>query len=476
MFRKVCAAVHFAHESLIVHRDLKPSNILVADDGTPKLLDFGIAKLLDPLGAGASTATADARWTPDYASPEQLRGRSATTRTDVYSLGLVLYEILSGERGQIADASSPIALERSICETEPPPPSVRAAERHGRAWAQRLRGDLDTIVMTAIRKEPERRYGTAAALSDDLGRFLDGLPVVARPSTAMYRAGKFLWRHRVGSVAAALILSSLTAGLGAALFEARRAERRFQQVRSLANTFVFDVHDRIESLPGSTDARKSIVQTALVYLESLRQDARNDPSLARELAAAYLKVGTAQGVPLRANLGDPAGAIASFARAQELLDPLAASGDNAARRSLVSVLLNLAIVREGQGRTAEMNLALSRAAQLGESLLITSAGDTELLSQLSDVYAEISRAAVTAATFPAAEQAARRSLALTQRLLDLAPANREYPRQHGVCGQRARPDAAPQRAFDRRDRAVSIRHSHPRAAHHRGSKQLRVQT
>jgi eukaryotic-like serine/threonine-protein kinase len=410
LFQQVCAAVHFAHESLIVHRDLKPSNILVTDDGTPKLLDFGIAKLLDPLAAEASTATIDARWTPDYTSPEQVRGRPVTTRTDVYSLGLVLYEMLSGERAQIADTSSPVALEQSICVTEPPPPSERAAAGSGRAWASRLRGDLDTIVLTAIRKEPERRYGTPAALSDDLGQYLGALPVLARPSTTAYRVGKFLRRHRAGTVAAALVVISLVTGLGAALFEANRAERRFQQVRALANSFVFDVHDRIESLPGATDARKSIVQTALVYLENLRQDAGNDPALARELAAAYLKVGTAQGAPLRPNLGDPAGAALSFARAQELLDPLAARGDLDARRALVSVLNYIATLRDAQGKTAETNAALSRASQLGETLLTASPADTELLSQLSDVYAMIARTALRAVALQPAEQAARRSL------------------------------------------------------------------
>ena len=426
LFRQVCDAVHFAHESLIVHRDLKPSNILVTDDGTPKLLDFGIAKLLDPLAADASTATIDARWTPDYTSPEQVRGRAVTTRTDVYSLGLILYEMLSGERAQIADASSPMALERSICDAEPPPPSERARVKYGRPWASSLRGDLDTIVLTAIRKEPERRYGTPSGLSDDLGRYLGALPVLARPSTATYRAGKFLRRHRAGSVAAALVVISLATGLGAALFEANRAERRFQQVRSLANSFVFDVHDRIESLPGATDARKSIVQTALVYLENLRQDAGNDPALARELAAAYLKVGTAQGAPLRPNLGDPAGAAVSFARAQELLDPLAARGDVDAQRALVSVLVYLATLRDAQGKTAETNAALSRAARLGDNLLAATPDDTQLLSALSDAYAMIARTAARADALPSAEQAARRSLELAQRLLALAPADREY--------------------------------------------------
>jgi tetratricopeptide (TPR) repeat protein len=421
LVRTICAAVHFAHQHLIVHRDLKPANILVDADGAPHLLDFGIAKLLDPLARTDVTAPHDAAWTPDYASPEQVRGRPVTTRTDVYSLGLILYELLSGERAQIADASSPLALDRSICETSPPLPSERAAARRDGAAAKALRGDLDTIVMTAIRKEPERRYETVAALSDDIGRWLDRAPIRARPSTVGYRAAKFLRRHRMGAAAAALVAVSLVAGLGVAIFEARRADRRFQQVRSLANAFVFDVHDEIEQLPGATAARKSIVQTALVYLESLRQDVAGDPALARELAAAYEKVGTAQGVPTFANLGDSAGALVSLTRAEELLAPVAARGDRQGRRQLVSVHVKQGLVHEAQGKTPAAEEDYAHARALGERLLTEIPDDHDLLAVMTDVYAATSRVVSTRGDWAGSERAARRALELSEHMRRIAP-------------------------------------------------------
>ena len=426
LLRQVCAAVHFAHERLVVHRDLKPSNILVSADGTPKLLDFGIAKLLDPMTGGGATPTVDVRWTPDYTSPEQLRGRAVTTRTDVYSLGLVLYELLVGERAQVADASSPVTLERTICEHQPAPPSERAMARHDRGWAGRLRGDLDTIVMTAIRKEPDRRYGTAAALADDLLRYLEGRPILARPSTVTYRAGKFLRRHRAAVAAAVLVLASLVGGLGAAIFEARRADRRFQQVRALANTFVFDIHDRIEHLTGATEARKAIVQTALTYLESLRSDAGSDASLARELASAYFRIGNAQGDPLEASLGDAAGALTSYTRAADLLAPLSARGDWEARRQAVRVETAIANLRQAQGGTVHAKAGYARAEEGGEALMRDGPVDADLLSSVGSTYAADARAALNAYEYPRAERASRRAMELMQRAAEMDPASARF--------------------------------------------------
>jgi serine/threonine protein kinase len=427
LFRQVCGAVHFAHESLIVHRDLKPANIFVDDQGSPKLLDFGIAKLLDPLADASMTiAGADALWTPDYTSPEQVRGRPVTIRTDVYSLGLVLYELLGGERAQTGDLSSPSALEQSVCVAEPAPPSARAEARGDRVLARRLRGDLDTIVMTAIRKEPERRYASVAALSDDLGNYLEGRPIVARKSTFLYRANKLLRRHSAAAVATALVAASLVAGGVATLYQARRAERRFQQVRTLANTFVFDVHDRIATLPGSTEARKAIVSTALTYLENLRADAGDDPALARELAAAYERVGNVQGNPLDANLGDTAGALASFARAEEIVAPLANRGDPEALLRLASVLDYSAIVFRGKGDAREALGRFARARDIGEQLLAASPDDRNVLDRLGDVMANLSRAHFELHEYAAAEQSARRTMELAQRLVSLSPNDRNY--------------------------------------------------
>ena len=215
LFRAVCSAVQHAHQRLVIHRDLKPGNILITEDGTPKLLDFGIAKLLspDPSEAVTRTETALRLMTPDYASPEQVRGEAVATTSDVYSLGIVLYELLTGRRPRMTE------------ESDVDSPSRAAPAR----LARQLAGDLDTIVGMAMRREPERRYSSVEQFSEDLHRHLRGLPVLARRDTFAYRAGKFLRRHKAGAAIAALIVLSVIAMLGQAAFIARERDRANQE-------------------------------------------------------------------------------------------------------------------------------------------------------------------------------------------------------------------------------------------------------
>ena len=309
LFRPVCSAVQFAHRNLIVHRDIKPGNILVTPEGVPKLLDFGIAKLLDPSSDGATlqlTAAGVRLMTPDYASPEQVRGEPVTTATDVYSLGTVLYELLTGCKAHHVEACSPQAIEQEICRHEPRKPSAVASD---------LDPDLDNIVLMAMRKEPHRRYPSVEQFSEDIRLYLEGRPVRARKDTARYRAVKFLRRNRAGVAVAALALAGVATAVSAVERQARRAEQRFGQVRKLANTVLFDLHPEIESLAGSTRAREMLVRTSLGYLDSLAAEAGGDPALQLELAAAYEKIGDVQGNPLFANLGHPKEALESYRKA-----------------------------------------------------------------------------------------------------------------------------------------------------------------
>ena len=354
LFLQVCAAIQYAHQRLIIHRDIKPGNILVTEEGVPKLLDFGIAKIL-----GASSITSDLTLTafrvltPRYASPEQIQGKPMTTSSDVYSLGVVLYELLTGQSPYRLGNKTPQETANAACQVEPQKPSsaVRVAGAdEGRESSsveflkrsmirssserlrKRLRGDLDNIVLMALRKEPERRYASVEQFSTDIRRHLGKLPVFARKDTLRYRFLKFVTRHKgVVAVSVVAILSLLT-GMAVALHEARvarqermRAERRFNDVRKLAHSLMFDVHDSIRDLPGTTSARKLLVEKALEYLDSLSREATGDEALQQELAAAYDRIGDLLGYNGSANLGDFKGALESYNKALVIREAAAAA-------------------------------------------------------------------------------------------------------------------------------------------------------
>ena len=342
----VCSAVEFAHRNLVVHRDIKPGNILVTPGGTVKLLDFGIARLLTPEpGSGAEdlTATAYRVMTPAYASPEQVRGDRLTTATDVYSLGVVLYELLTGQRPYRLSDTSPSEVARVVCSQEPERPST-AVRRAGRL-ARELRGDLDNIAAKAMAKEPARRYASAGELASDISHYLEGRPVAARGDSFAYRAGKFIRRHRAGSAAAALVLLAIAAGTAATAWQAQvaraervKAERRFDDVRRLANSFLFEFDEAIRNVQGTTPARELIIRRGLEYLNKLASESGDEAGLKRELAAAYEKVSDIQGNIHGPNLGDQKAALDSCRRALALRESLVAArpGDAEAERDLAS--------------------------------------------------------------------------------------------------------------------------------------------
>ncbi|MGH9755954.1 MAG: protein kinase domain-containing protein, partial [Blastocatellia bacterium] len=390
LFRQVCAAVQHAHQKLVAHRDLKPSNILVNRDGAPKLLDFGVAKLLAPDHDQTRTRTEQRMLTPDYASPEQVRGETITTAADIYSLGVVLYELLTGRRLRHFKTASPVEIERAICETEPAKPSDAVSPEMISAgkMQKQLAGDLDNIVLMAMRKEPERRYQSVEQFSEDIRRHLEGLPVIARQETIGYRAGKFIRRHKLGVAATALVILSLIGGIAIANYQARRAERRFQQVRKLANTFLFDFHDKIQNLPGSTEAREMVVKTALEYLDSLAQEAEGDTSLQLELATAYDKVGDVQGNPALPNLGHSAAALDSYRKGLALAEQSARRepSNPKALQARITSQSKIGYLQLHLGNAAQAKQSLSAGMSRANALLALNANDPETLRLLATCY------------------------------------------------------------------------------------------
>jgi tetratricopeptide (TPR) repeat protein/tRNA A-37 threonylcarbamoyl transferase component Bud32 len=513
LFRTVCSAVHYAHQNLVVHRDLKPGNILVTPDGVPKLLDFGISKLVSPdeEAERVPTATLLPALTPEYASPEQVRGEPVATTSDVYALGVVLYELLADRRPYELPTRTREELLRVVCGTEPERPSTAARRMpEGHVAPSDLRGDLDTIVLKCLRKEPERRYASAQELSEDVRRYLESLPVRARPDTLGYRTSKFAGRHRFGIAAATLLVLTLAGGIAATLRQARiaeanreRAERRFNDVRKLAGSLMFDLHDEIESLPGSTRARQHIVLKAQEYLDSLAREAHGDADLQRELAAAYERLGDVQGGGLASNLGDTKGALASYRKAVSIREALgrtehgnardalalahlqmqlalvlAATGDlEASERTFRSVTASLeALLAEGQPRAGlcgplassyqkladlqsqlgnhdEAALSVGKAIEYGEEFSRDHPEDAAARLTLSAAYFEDGRRLADAGRLEEALTRLRQARGIAEDLILKDPLNTHHRRLFGYI---LNSEARTLEALGRREEAVAV--------------------
>jgi serine/threonine protein kinase len=386
LFLKVCAAVSYLHRNLIVHRDLKPSNILVTPEGEPRLLDFGIAKILDV--ATDSTVTSMRMLTPDYASPEQVTGGRISTATDIYSLGAVLYQLLTGQPAHQFEDHSPETITRVVTTLEVTRPSRRAPE---------LKGDLEFILLKALRKDPQERYGTVEQFADDLNAFLESRTVKARSDNAWYRVRKFLRRYWVPVIAAAIVVVTLSAGLYLANRQRMIAERRFSQLHELSRQLL-----DLETKLGVSDPklRTKLISLSIQYLEGLGREAFHDRALTLEISDAYLRIARNQGVPEWNQQGQYAEAEKSLGKANAFADSVLGTDPN--NRQALWLSANIAhdrAVTAYAQRNYERVLAYSpgvvnafdRLARLGNLTKREINGATYMYGDLAEVHLGLHR-------------------------------------------------------------------------------------
>ena len=451
LFLQITETVSYAHQRGVIHRDLKPGNIRISADGKPHILDFGLAKIIAaPLDAPRRSLSISGQFLGSlpWASPEQADGRTnhVDVRSDIYSIGVMLYEALTGD--QPYDTSGPITQTlNNILEAQPPRPSAR--NRH-------LNRDLDTIILKALAKDADRRYQSAEALAGALANYLADEPIQARRDSTWYVMAKTARKHRalvaVGVIGLAALVSftiilavlyqrALASEQLAeqrrqlAQHESERAQQRFDDVRELANRFMFDVHDELQDLAGSRPAREMLVHTAQQYLTSLAAETADDPDLMLELAAAYKRLGDLQGNPYRANLGDTEGTLQSYQQALQLRQGALAlrPDDGAIQRAIADTLNSIGEIHLWAGRRDQALQSYNESAAMLKQLLVNEPDNAGAKRVLAATHINTGDLLLQVSDTDGMLESYRAGLSIIEQLADADPDNTRDQLNLAVC-------------------------------------------
>ncbi len=433
LVERACAAVAHAHQHLVVHRDLKPGNILVTTDGMPKLLDFGIATLLSA-DHGISlerTATGHQTFTLEFASPEQVRGEPVSTASDVYSLGVLLYLLLTDRKPYTLSGLAPLDAIHIVCDVDPAPASTVSAPD----VQSTLRGDLDIIVAKAMRKAPRDRYATVVDLATDLRAWAEGRPVSAAPPVWTYRLRRFVGRHAAAVAAATILALAIVGGgvatawqAGIASQERGKAQRRFDELQQFSRSMLFEVHESLRTLPGATEPRRLLLARATQLMDGLAADADGNLALQAELAEGYRRLGHVQGGVDSQNVGDRTGAQVSFEKAVGLADAVLARrpGDLTALILSLNAHADLQSAALRLGLTEQAAAAGARHRERLHTLEGLHTDDVRAVEAIANGYASVGTIG------PDGLATAERALDTALRLLHSVPAGQRTPTADGV--------------------------------------------